>query len=388
MSEFDYRDLLPFLSQLVETNTSNPPGREMPAAKLCADRMREFGLESRVVDLGGDRANAMGVLRGTGERSALLFSGHLDTVSSGDVPWRHPPFECRQDGDRIYGRGTADMKGGVAALVYAAGRLAQEGGRPKGDLILAFTAGEEADSFGAARFVEDGGLSGVGGIVIAEPSSSQVIIAHKGALWLEITTLGKTAHGSMPDQGINALDLMRPALDALSEYRFDYRCHPLLTAPTLSVNTIQGGFKTNVVPDRCTITVDLRTVPGQDHRQIQKEIDGALRKLGEAIPPFRVEIKVINDRPPIETAPETLLVRTGLGVARMLARPAQEVTLKGANYYTDGSVFATNAAMPIIIYGPGEVTIAHQPDEFITGESLSNAAGFYYHLARQLLWRS
>ncbi|MCL5960092.1 MAG: M20 family metallopeptidase [Chloroflexi bacterium] len=385
MVEFDCRALLSFLVQLVNINTSNPPGNEAPAARLCAEKMTELGLEAQVIDLGNHRANAVGILRGTGERPALLFSGHLDTVSSGDVSWERPPFECQDDGERVYGRGTADMKGGVAALIFAAGRIAQRTDKPKGDLILAFTAGEESDSLGAVSYVEGGGLSGVDGIVIGEPSSSQVIIAHKGALWLEITTFGKTAHGSMPDQGVNALDRMRPVLDILSEYQFVYQPHSLLTGPSLSVNTIQGGFKTNVVPDRCTVTVDMRTVPGQDHKTILEEINAEVRRIGNLIPQFEVEIKILNDRPPIETAPDAPLVRAGLEVAQTLGNRLQQAIVRGANYYTDGSVFAGKAPIPIIIYGPGEVTIAHQPNEFITIESLNEAVTFYYQVAERLL---
>src|SRR5690606_21579479 len=152
-------------------------------------------------DLGANRANVMAVLKGTGEKPALVFNGHLDVVPVGDTPWTYDPFGAVNVGGRLYGRGTSVMKGGLVAMVMAVEALKKAGATLKGDLIISGVADEETGALGAKAWVQAGGLQGVGAIVIGEPTNLEVYIAEKGAFWLEITTYGKTAHGSMPDLG-------------------------------------------------------------------------------------------------------------------------------------------------------------------------------------------
>ena len=185
------------------------------------------------------RANVVARWRGSGGEPALLFNGHLDTVPVEREQWRHDPHAAVVEGDVLHGRGTVDMKGGVAALAMACATLARAGVRLQRDLIFAGTAGEEVDCCGSQRLAA-GDLGPVGALVVGEPTRLQVVTAHKGALWLEIATSGRAAHGSMPEQGRNAIAGMCRIIDRLQAYRPAHRPHPLLGPPTVNLGTIRG----------------------------------------------------------------------------------------------------------------------------------------------------
>lgn len=154
----------PLVVEMIRANSVNPPGNEAAIAEILATKMHNYGLEVRVIPLEEKRANVIGILRGKGTAPALLYSGHMDTVPVGEVEWQHDPFAGTTLGDCIYGRGASDMKGGLAAMVVAAGVLARSGVKLEGDLIIVGTAGEEVDSRGAKHFVDSGGLKRVGAI--------------------------------------------------------------------------------------------------------------------------------------------------------------------------------------------------------------------------------
>src|SRR4029453_374782 len=175
------------------------------AADWLGRELERKGFSPRVDDLGGNRANIVTVLHGTGEKPALVFNGHLDVVPVGATPWTHDPFGGVRVNGRLYGRGTSDMKSGLMAMVMAVEALKQAGVHLKGDLILSGVADEETGALGAKSWVQAGGLQGGGAILFGDTANCEVYIAEKGACWLEITTYGKTAHGSMPTLGVNAV---------------------------------------------------------------------------------------------------------------------------------------------------------------------------------------
>ena len=302
LAQIDERETLDLLVKMLQINTVNPPGNEKVLAELIAKEMASVGIETEVVDLGNNRANVVARIRGTGEKKALLFNGHLDTVPPGDVEWEHGPYSGDIVDGKIYGRGSSDMKGGLAAMIIAAKAIKKSKLELKGDLIFSGTAGEETDSIGAFDFLNKGGLKDVGAIIIGEPSSCGINIAEKGALWLAITTFGKTAHAAFPDSGINAITCMNTLLNEILNYKFKYCENELLGHPTMNIATINGGVKTNVVPDKCKVTLDIRTVPGMKHSDIIKEFEGIIAKLQEQVPGFKATIEYLNDRPAVETA--------------------------------------------------------------------------------------
>jgi len=378
------RDLVVDLTrQLIRFQSTNPPGNEEESARWLASRMEALGLEAEIQQLEPDRANVIGRLRGTGV-GHLVFTGHLDVVPPGGQKWEHGPFDADLVDDRIYGRGSADMKGGVAAMVAAAAALVRDGFRPRADVVIACTAGEEAGMMGAAAMVERRSLEGSRYLVVAEPSDLGVFIGEKGVLWLRVRALGRTAHGSMPWLGVNAVSYMARLIPRLEEYPFPWEESALLGKPTLSVNVIEGGNKTNVVPDVCEISIDLRTVPGQDHQSIIAGVRSMAEEMARDYDPgLRVEIDVENDKGPLETEPGDPLVTAMVeSVAEVRGATPQP---GGVTYGTDAACLSPGFNIPMVICGPGAPGMAHQPDENVEVAQLVQAAQIYAGLARRLL---
>ena len=382
IADDEARQTVGVLQELIRLRSVNPPGNEAEVARAIARRAAEWGLEARLVPVAEDRPNVLVRLAGGGERPAVLLSGHTDTVPPGEVPWDHDALSGELDNGVIWGRGAVDMKGGLAAMLVAMATLVRRGWRPRGDALLAGTVGEEVDCLGARHFLDAGGLVGVGWIVIGEPTNLDVVAAHRGALWLEIVAHGKTAHGSMPQLGVNAILHLAELLRWLAERRFPYVEHPLLQPPTVNVGTISGGVKTNVVPDRCVATVDLRTLPGQDHAEILGEVRDLAAELVSTVPDLKVDVRVTNDMPPVETRTDHPIV--GLTRAAVAEALGPEPIVRGATYYTDGSVFAASG-VPMVIFGPGDDRLAHQPNERIEVDQVTRAVRAYAALLERLL---
>lgn len=228
LKDVDKSQVVVLLQEMIGFNTVNPPGNEKDLAKYIREKLKDFDIKSEVIDLGNNRANVIGIIEGSGEKKALLFNGHLDTVPPGDIEWEYDAFSGRIVDGKIYGRGSADMKGGLAAMIMAAGAIKKAGIPLKGDLIITGTAGEEIDSIGAFHFLENGGLNNVGAIVIGEPTSCKLRIAEKGTFWVEITTYGKTSHGAFPEKGVNAIVHMNLLLNEFLKYKFEYEENHLL----------------------------------------------------------------------------------------------------------------------------------------------------------------
>ncbi|KNB70079.1 succinyl-diaminopimelate desuccinylase [Brevibacillus reuszeri] len=376
------QEAIAFLRELIAINSVNPPGAETAVAEAIQSHLAQAGIRAEVDEVEPGRSNVLAKLKGTAasneEQRILVFSGHLDTVPTGNIPWQHDPFGGERVGNKLYGRGTTDMKGGVAAMVLAMEYLHRAGIKLQGTLRFAGTLGEEVDCLGAKAVATKRQIDDATAMVISEPSANRPFIAHKGALWLEIVTYGKTAHGSMPDQGINAITAMARYIHELESYSFTYEEHSLLGGPTMNVGVIQGGVKTNVVPDQCTLMLDIRTVPGQVHAAIIDELNELLASVCQPLGAC-CEIRVTNDLPAVTTAAEHPFIALSQETIKHLW--GTEVTVSGVNYYTDGSIYGPHLQVPILICGPGEPTLAHQPDEWIEIDRYLDSIRFYLTLA-------
>ena len=365
------------LRQLVRIDSCNPPGREEPAAAFLAALMEEAGLEVTTTPFAPGRANVLGCWRGTGSGPALLLNGHLDTVPAEASQWRHDPHAAVIEDGILHGRGSVDMKGGVAAMVMACVALARSGVRLGGDVLFAGTAGEEVDCIGARQLLT-ADFGPVAALVVGEPTGLDVVRAHKGAIWLEITITGKAAHGSMPDEGCNAILAMHRIIERLLSFEPVCDPHELLGPPTLNLGTVAGGVKTNVVADRCVLTIDVRTVPGQDHRDVIEELNSLCTSVDE--PGVGVATRVLTDRSAVETADDHPLIQTALRVAGdVLERPS---FARGVSYFSDASVLAPGLGVPTLIFGPGDERLCHQVDEQTEVSAVARATRFYLELAQ------
>jgi len=384
----DDEALVAFTRDLVRSRSWNPPGDEAEVAQLVVERLEDFGLEVETDPVAPGRPNVYGRLRGKGDGPGqLLLVSHLDTVPPAGGGWEHDPLSGVVTDGRVYGRGTADMKGGLAALVFAAGALARSGFEPASDLVIVGTVGEEVDCAGARAAVEAGLLEGASAIAIPEPSGLDLYTAHKGALWVRIETRGRAAHGSRPELGVSAIAHMQKTLGRIADVDWGAPAHPLLGKPTLNVGTIEGGTSTNMVPDRCEITIDFRTLPGQSHAELVACLEGLLDELRASEETYRASLEVVTDRPAVSTPTDDPFVETAREVGRALWGRAMAPS--GASYFTDASVLgpASGGDVPIIILGPGEEEQAHQTDEWVGVEPLARAARFYAALAARWLGR-
>ncbi|WAL67613.1 M20 family metallopeptidase [Amycolatopsis cynarae] len=342
---------------------------ESTAWKLLAPPLEEAGFVVAVAEHEPGRGTLVADWRPELEVPPLCLSGHVDTVPLGAEPWRHDP-SGEIDGDRLYGRGSSDMKGGVAAIVTAAVALAA--GTPKrAGLRLVLTAAEETGSHGA-RYAAASLLDEPSGpLVIAEPTGNAVFHGHKGALWLQALATGVTAHGSMPSLGDNAIYKLARAVSRFEEYRFGIAPHPVMGEPTLNVGTFSGGLNTNSVPDRAVATIDVRTVPGQDHA----ELTAALAAVAGA----GVRLEPLVDLPPVWTDPEDEWARSAARIAGEVTGHPRES--RAAPYFTDASVLTPAlGSVPTLICGPGEPEQAHVTDEWCSLDRLRESVEIFERL--------
>ena len=377
-------DMLVQLTQdLVRIRTINPPGDEAKAATFVADWMQQNDMAAELVPHAeGGRASVVGGLDGQGERRAVLFSGHLDTVPAGDN-WEHEVLAADIDDGKIWGLGTTDMKAGVAAMLVAMRAVKQSGAALKGNLLFAGTAGEEIESMGARELVREQKLDDVGFMVIGEPTGNRVITAEKGVLWLELRAKGQTSHGSLPHLGVNAIAHMSRLLEALQAEDIPYETHPLLGDFTMNIATIEGGVKTNVVPDSCRVTIDTRTVIGQDHQQILDTVRQLIDRLCAEDPTLHIEVRSINERIPLDIPFDDPYVQSFVRQRDLVTGDTSVPT--AATFATDGSVFVPAYDAPMVICGPGLPEKAHQPNEYVEISRLVESARIYTLAALDLL---
>lgn len=385
LAAIDREELIDLTRTLVRAPTVNPPGEEGALAELLAGRLRDERVGCYLLDHGSGRASLVARLPGTGRRAGLILTGHLDVVGVGDRPWRHGPFEGVVADGRLYGRGSADMKGAVAAMAAAAIAIRRAGAPLGDDLILAFTAGEEVDSLGAQALVDAGLLDGADAVVVGEPTDLELYVAEKGNLSFEIEARGRTAHSSMPEIGLNAVYAMAEVVGALEHLDLDAPPHPLLGPATLSVGTIVGGVKSNVVPDRCAVEVDVRTLPDQPHAAVLARVESLLAEVAARRPGVDLRVSRSFGRDAVATAPNAEVVR-------QVAQAVFDVTGRrptpgGVPYATDAAVLVPALGIPMAVCGPGPRGMAHQTDEYVDLDALLHAAQIYALVALRRLAR-
>ena len=290
----------------------------------------------------------------------------------GATTWSKDPFAANIEGDRLYGRGSSDMKSGVAAFVFAMLELMPQLSDTPG-VVLVITAGEETGCEGAFQLVKENVLGDAGAIVVAEPSANYPLIGHKGALWLKARNHGITAHGSMPELGENAIYKSARAITKLEDFDFNVARHEILGKPTLNVGTVEGGMNINSVPDLAEVGIDIRTIPSQQHSQVK---DGLQSYLGE-----EVEIDTLVNVGAIWTNPLDTWIKDVFKI--MTSILGEEIEIRTASYFTDAAALTpAYGGAPTVILGPGEPLMAHQTDEYCQIDRIAQAVEAYLKLAR------
>ena len=367
-------ELARLTAELVEIDSVNPDlitgaAGEGEMASFVARWLDEAGLEVEVVDAARGRPSVVGVARGTGDGHSLMLNAHTDTVG---VEGMERPFEPRVEDGRLHGRGAYDMKGSLAAIMLA-GREAARGGL-RGDVIVTAVADEEAGSAGTEavlrRFRADAAI-------VAEPTELRVGVAHKGFVALEIETLGRAAHGSRPDLGVDAIAKMGQVLvatEALDRALRRRPTHGILGSGSVHASVISGGQEYSSYPERCLLRAERRTVPGETAAQVEDELRTLLAQFAELDADFHGSVRTAFAREPFEVAAEEPLVE-------LVVRHAG-AELTGLPFWADSALLAA-AGIPTVLFGPaGEG--AHATVEWVDLASLERCLDVYVAVAAEL----
>ncbi|MDQ2084009.1 M20 family metallopeptidase [Xanthobacteraceae bacterium Astr-EGSB] len=354
--------------RLVRENTVNPPGNESRCMDIVAPLLRELGFTIAEHRFADGRLNLVARLGRETDRPPLAFTGHVDTVPLGAAPWTRDPFAGEIDGDRLYGRGSTDMKSGVAAFMDAC-RLRRDRIASSCGVVLYITVAEETGCEGAIALAAEREFVGrAGALVVAEPTGNYPLVGHKGALWLRVTAEGVTAHGSMPEKGVNAVMKAARAVVRLGDFDFNVKRHEVLGAPTLNVGNFHGGLNVNSVPDRAEINLDIRTIPGQAHARVGESIAATL---GD-----EVTVREVLGIEAIWTPPDDPWMSRVFAIMAPLI--GETPVARGAPYFTDGgALMHALGGVPTVILGPGEPHLAHQTDEYCLVSRIDQAVEAY-----------
>jgi len=377
LDAIDPGEVIEFLQALIRVPSINPPGDVREAARLCDEKLAATGFETKIVGATPEQVNVIGMLRGREPGPRLLYNAHLDVVPIGEESaWTYPPFGGEIAGGRVYGRGAGDDKASVAAQVIAGVALARAGVPLEGDLIITAVADEETGGqLGAGYIVQEGHVDADFAIV-GEQTRNQLCVAERGAVGVQVKVYGATGHAAAPWEGVNAIEGMAHVTTALREELWpllEGRGHHYLPHSTATISMINGGVKTNVIPDYCEIYVDRRIVPGETTESVTGEVRAVAERAIAGVAGLRVETVAAVGRPARESDPKSPVSRALQEATRFLGG---EPVLSGFFAGTDAKHFAPKG-WPTVVLGPGDPGTAHTPDEWVGIDEVLEAAKLY-----------
>ena len=364
-----------------------PDGNESRAAQFVYDYLKRLGLEVYMEEVAPGRPNVIGILDSGRPGKTILFEGHTDVVTEGDRDaWSYDPFGAVVEGGRMYGRGTNDTKGNLSAAIAAVHAIKRSSLKWKGKIILCVPCDEEGMMIGIKHFIAQGWAKGVDGAIICEPEENQICITQKGAMRAILRTYGKMAHGAMPLSGINPNTRMAQAICELMKLEekekrrlgeHHYLGWPSIT-PTIILGPEKGEPQINVIPDHCMTTLDIRTIPGQEHNQLRINIETILAKLASKDADFKASFEVTESRPWTLTSLDDPIVKASIESYRRVA--GKDPVFNGVPGATDGT-FLHLAGIPIVTTGAGDRHVPHQINEYIDLAELVEASRIYAETA-------
>lgn len=366
----DARELLTAMVRIPSVTVrkgSEGPG-EAALSDWIAAWLREQGMEAATQEAAPGRSNVAARIPGRDRSRTLVLNSHMDTVEVEGMTV--DPFGAAVEGTRLSGRGSCDAKGCLATFMLAARRVARATEPPPIDLLFLATVGEESGGVGIRAFTRSLPPDhGIAGCLVGEPTELRSVIAHKGGARLDITTHGKAAHSSQPWQGDNAIYRMAPVLDFIEHTlapELEAKRHPLVGPPSMAVTMIEGGIGANVIPPFCTVRLSRRATPGEDVAAILAD----LKQRIEALDPEHIEVNLGGGAAGIHTPAGAPLAQA---MKQALEAHGLDGTGIGVNYGTDGLVVAP-LGIPVVVFGPGSIDVAHQADESVDLREVATAA--------------
>ncbi|MDF2681050.1 MAG: peptidase [Brevibacillus sp.] len=380
VSFVDEQEVVRLTQELVRIDSvyrpEQPGANEERVALFVADYLRKMGMQVFYEEVVPGRPNVIAFYDSGRPGKTLLFEAHTDVVTEGDRDaWSYDPFGAAISGGRIYGRGSCDTKGNLAAAICAVKAIQRSKQEFTGKILLCIPCDEEGMMIGIKDFIRRGWANNVDAAIICEPEENQLCITQKGAMRAILRTYGKMAHGAMPLTGINPNTRMARAIVALEELERKEMArlgqHPMLGWPSITPTILQapvkGDAQINVVPDQCMTTLDIRTVPGQDHDVLHREMSAILEALGREDDKFKATLEVIEERPWTLTGMEEEVVLAVANSYREITK--KEPVYNGVPGATDGT-FLHKAGIPILTTGAGDRHIPHHADEYVDIDQL------------------
>ncbi len=361
------------------TLTPGAPGEE-PIARFLADVLRSWGFEVDVADAAPGRPNVTARL-GRANSPALLFAGHLDTV--GVEGMTHAALDANVTEGRIYGRGSADMKAGVASMCAAAcAAMRSVDGKASRQVVIAAVADEEYESLGMRALVASGLEAELA--ILTEPTRLSICPAHRGFVWTEITFTGRAAHGSRYDIGVDAIrhaGLVLAEMDELDARILPTHTHPLLGRASLHASLIEGGIGMSTYPDRCTLSIERRTLPGEKVDDAVREVQDACDRVKTRRPHLSASVRLVAAQAPSDVSSDAPVVRR---LGRALRDAGLEESIEGLSAWTDAAIL-NDAGIPAICFGPGDIALAHAAEEYVPLQDIDRATEVLTRVARDWL---
>jgi acetylornithine deacetylase len=366
---------------LVRIDSRNPSlAPDGPGESACVATLREvldaWGFRTEVHDAVPGRPNLLARVGAARGGPTLMLSGHIDVV--GVEGMIHAPFEGAERDGRLYGRGAADMKGGIGAMCAAAWQAARE--VLAGEIVLAVTADEEYESIGTRAMLDRGVRADAA--IVGEPTRLDVMPAHRGFVWIEIVVRGRAAHGSRWDLGVDAIrhaGLLLAELDRVDAEELSARTHALLGRASLHASTIEGGIGMSTYPDRCVLRIERRTLPGERGEDAMAEVHRACASVRARRPAFAAEVSLLMAQGPSDVAADAPVVRA---LEDALLERGEEVRMSGMSAWTDAALLNA-AGIPAICFGPGDISLAHAAEEYIPLPEIDRATSVLATFARR-----
>lgn len=365
-----HADPIALARELVGIDSRNPalapdsPG-ERAAAQALASTLESWGFRVDLQQAAPGRPNVV-ARAGRARGRSLMLNGHLDVVGVDGMT--HAPFAANETNGKLYGRGAADMKGGVAAMCAAAARAVARG--ITGEIIIAAVVDEEHTSVGTRELMRRGLRADAA--IVAEPTRLAIMPAHKGFAWIEVEVHGRAAHGSRYELGVDAIleaAAVIGELERIERESLPTRIHPLLGRPSLHVSTIEGGRGWSTYPDRCVIRIERRTLPGERADEPLEEVRAAIARSRDRRPSLVAEARLVLVQAPSDVATNAPIVRA---LSDALAVCEERVTVGGMTAWTDAALL-NEAGIPAICFGPGDIALAHAAEEWIDIDEIERA---------------
>jgi len=384
------KKLLDFLRSILKENTENPPGNERLVAEIIKNYLEPLGFETKLYEPEHNRTSLLAVLKGAGGGRSLVMNGHIDIGPIGNG-WTVDPLGGEIKDGKIFGRGTGDMKSGIAAMICASEIVVNSKIKRLGDLYLTCVADESSGGHkGTGYLIKNAYIDADMGI-ICEPSGGDIGIAHRGVVWMEITIKGKSGQASRPWSGKNSISYMGKVISGIDDKLpkiLGSKVHNILPSPTYSFGVISGGIKTNVIAENCTLTIDRRTLPGEKTLDVISEVKEICKNtINNSEVEFNVKPIMVVE--PSEVKENSEVVEECRKASRNVLN--REPQIGGTGGFTDAHWFNNNLHIPTVIYGPwylhlnDKKSVSDIPDEYNYVEDIITGTKIYANLIANVI---